>query len=281
MAYDRLGMPTAAHAPDAGGPGERRLTIEYVTARALLDAMPQAVWAARPDGTQPWCNAAWAALMEGATPSRADASFLDTVHPDESEAVRTGDDKTFMRIDREFNELCLAAVKNEFAAGAMGLMNSLSRRFWFHHYKQAADMPETAKLHADIAHPINSACREVIQGAVIRAYQEEKERSKQPGYVCRYDDYDGDYDDSFSQVVGQMNGAANGEMVRSHAAHGHQRGTHANLGQEARAGQQREAFNEFETCIGAAFVHGVVLLAMATLARPSRLPARQLRPNSL
>ena len=31
-----------------------------------------------------------------------------------------------------------------------------------------------AKLHADIAHPINSACREVIQGAVIRAYQEER-----------------------------------------------------------------------------------------------------------
>jgi DNA-binding GntR family transcriptional regulator len=69
-------------------------------------------------------------------------------------AGRTGDDKTFMRIDREFNELCLAAVKNEFAAGAMGLMNSLSRRFWFHHYRQAADMPETARLHADIARAI-------------------------------------------------------------------------------------------------------------------------------
>jgi DNA-binding GntR family transcriptional regulator len=69
-------------------------------------------------------------------------------------AARTGDDKTFMRVDREFNELCLSAVKNEFAAGAMGLMNSLSRRFWFHHYKQAADMPETAKLHADIARAI-------------------------------------------------------------------------------------------------------------------------------
>jgi DNA-binding GntR family transcriptional regulator len=69
-------------------------------------------------------------------------------------AARTGDDKTFMRVDREFNELCLAAVRNEFAAGAMGLMNSLSRRFWFHHYKQAADMPETAKLHADIARAI-------------------------------------------------------------------------------------------------------------------------------
>src|SRR5216683_5817431 len=52
------------------------------------------------------------------------------------------------------------------------------------------DTDGRAKLHADIAHPINSACREVIQTAVIRAFQEERERSKQPGYVCSYDDYD-------------------------------------------------------------------------------------------
>jgi DNA-binding GntR family transcriptional regulator len=64
------------------------------------------------------------------------------------------DDTTFMRVDREFNELCLTAARNEFTAGAMGLMQSLSRRFWYHHYKQAADMPETAKLHADIARAI-------------------------------------------------------------------------------------------------------------------------------
>ena len=65
-----------------------------------------------------------------------------------------------------------------------------------------------AKLHADIAHPINSACREVIQGAVIRAFQEEKERSKQPGYVCRYDDYDlDDFEESFSaNLVGEAAG---------------------------------------------------------------------------
>ena len=64
------------------------------------------------------------------------------------------DETGFMRADREFNELCLAAAKNEFAAGAMRLMQSLSRRFWFHHYKEAADMPETAKLHADMARAI-------------------------------------------------------------------------------------------------------------------------------
>ena len=69
-------------------------------------------------------------------------------------AARTNDDVTFLRIDREFNELCLVAARNEFATTAMQLMASLSRRFWYLHYKQAADMPETAKLHADIARGI-------------------------------------------------------------------------------------------------------------------------------
>src|ERR1700757_230467 len=32
-----------------------------------------------------------------------------------------------------------------------------------------------AKLHADIAHPITPACREVIQSAVLKAYNEERE----------------------------------------------------------------------------------------------------------
>ena len=37
-------------------------------------------------------------------------------------------------------------------------------------------------MHADIAHPINSTCRERIQKAVEKAYLEEVERSKLPGY---------------------------------------------------------------------------------------------------
>jgi len=69
-------------------------------------------------------------------------------------AAKANDDVTFMRIDRDFNVLCSAASHNEFAAGAMSLLHSLSRRFWYLHYKQAADMPLTAKLHADIARAI-------------------------------------------------------------------------------------------------------------------------------
>ncbi len=46
------------------------------------------------------------------------------------------------------------------------------------------------KLYADIAHPIHSACREMIQDRVIREFREELERAKQPGYVSRYEDMD-------------------------------------------------------------------------------------------
>ena len=80
-------------------------------------------------------------------------AFRELARAFEAAAVKN-DDITFMRTDREFNQLCSAAAHNEFAAGAMSLMHSLSRRFWYIHYKKAADMPLTAKLHADIARAI-------------------------------------------------------------------------------------------------------------------------------
>jgi stage V sporulation protein G len=52
------------------------------------------------------------------------------------------------------------------------------------------DADGRAKLHADIAHPINSGCREKIQAAVLAAYSDELERAKLPGYVSRYDEID-------------------------------------------------------------------------------------------
>ncbi len=49
-----------------------------------------------------------------------------------------------------------------------------------------------ARLYADIAHPIHSACREAIQARVLEAYEQEKARAKLPGYVPSYDDFDED-----------------------------------------------------------------------------------------
>jgi DNA-binding GntR family transcriptional regulator len=72
-------------------------------------------------------------------------------------AAETNDANTFVRGDKRFNDLCLQAARNEFAAGAMSLMHGLSRRFWYLHYRQAADLPETARLHADTAKAIADA----------------------------------------------------------------------------------------------------------------------------
>ena len=61
------------------------------------------------------------------------------------------------------------------------------------------------KLYADIAHPINSECREIIQNRVISEYEDELSRSQSPDYVSRYDDDyldDGeDYDPPEEMVV--------------------------------------------------------------------------------
>lgn len=46
-----------------------------------------------------------------------------------------------------------------------------------------------AKLYADIAHPINSHCRDAIQRRVLESWDKEKVLAKQPGYICTYDDY--------------------------------------------------------------------------------------------
>ena len=51
------------------------------------------------------------------------------------------------------------------------------------------DQDGRAKLYADIAHPINSDCREMIQNRVIAEYRSERDRSTQPDYVSGYDDF--------------------------------------------------------------------------------------------
>lgn len=53
------------------------------------------------------------------------------------------------------------------------------------------DADGRAKLYADVAHPINPQCREMIQARVIAEFEAELDRAEEPGYVSRYDeDYD-------------------------------------------------------------------------------------------
>ena len=64
------------------------------------------------------------------------------------------DAKAFMRADRAFNDLCLRASRNEFAAGAMGLMHGLCRRFFYSHSSEPKVLQVSAKAHADLAKAI-------------------------------------------------------------------------------------------------------------------------------
>jgi DNA-binding GntR family transcriptional regulator len=66
-------------------------------------------------------------------------------------AATKADDLAFMRLDQRFNILIATAARNEFARRSMGLMNALSRRFWYQHYQEVADLPLAAKLHAAVA----------------------------------------------------------------------------------------------------------------------------------
>ncbi len=80
------------------------------------------------------------------TPAQAEA--LREIAEGMERAAETNDDIAFMRLDRELNRTIAKAAHNEFASRAMGLLQGLSRRFWYSHYKQAADLPLCARLHA-------------------------------------------------------------------------------------------------------------------------------------
>lgn len=70
------------------------------------------------------------------------------------EAAERADDLAFMRFDQQLNTLISAAARNEFASRSMGLMHGLSRRFWYQHYRETADLPRAARLHAEVAEAI-------------------------------------------------------------------------------------------------------------------------------
>ena len=69
-------------------------------------------------------------------------------------AERENDDLGFMRLDDALNKLIATAAHNEYANRAIDLTHGLSRRFWYVHYKEAADLPVAARLHAKLARAI-------------------------------------------------------------------------------------------------------------------------------
>ena len=61
------------------------------------------------------------------------------------------------------------------------------------------------KLYADIAHPISAKCRKTLEHRVTEAYEAELELAKQPGYVCRYEDYG---EEDFAEASSRENAGA-------------------------------------------------------------------------
>lgn len=115
--------------------------------------------------------------------------------------------------------------------------------------RASRDADGRTKLHADIAHPIHSGAREMVQAAVLRAFHDEKEKAKLPGYVCRYDDYDSDFEEADAAAVSYGAMAVEmGKTVKSHGPHGTgPRGMHYQQAQEApvartRSGKPDEGF---------------------------------------
>src|SRR5262245_4698469 len=82
------------------------------------------------------------------------------------------------------------------------------------------DLDGRAKLYADIAHPINSFCREMIQEVVVNEYFEEIERAKQPGYVSRYDDFDFEYSEAPRARPARFDGPHANAVEQPHARGG-------------------------------------------------------------
>ncbi|WP_211217848.1 GntR family transcriptional regulator [Fodinicurvata sediminis] len=70
------------------------------------------------------------------------------------------DDITFMRLDLRLNHLLCEASRNEYITNAIGLIQSLSRRFWYSHYKEVLDLPLCARLHASLALAISEGKQE-------------------------------------------------------------------------------------------------------------------------
>jgi DNA-binding GntR family transcriptional regulator len=88
-------------------------------------------------------------------------------------AAKANDDISFMRLDRELNRLMIEAAHNDYAARSMKLLQGLSRRFWYMHYREAADLPLCARLHANQA-------RAIAQGNAER-----RPRDRQVDGLCR------------------------------------------------------------------------------------------------
>ncbi len=101
------------------------------------------------------------ATSEEASQFRAIASAMEN-------SAHDNDELEFMRLDHQFNMLLASSCRNDYAQGAMSLMQGLSRRFWYMHYRLVFDLPRCARLHADLSAAIGEGKGEVAADALDR-----------------------------------------------------------------------------------------------------------------
>ncbi|MDR6861529.1 GntR family transcriptional regulator [Variovorax guangxiensis] len=66
------------------------------------------------------------------------------------------DEVAFLALDAEFNQILMDAAHNEYVATTMKQIQGASRRFWFASRDRAANLVETARLHAALARAVGS-----------------------------------------------------------------------------------------------------------------------------
>ncbi|HEY8666036.1 MAG TPA: SpoVG family protein [Tepidisphaeraceae bacterium] len=112
-----------------------------------------------------------------------------------------GNDGIFLAMpSRKLSDHCpRCAEKNHLRAR---FCNNCGARLNENRHQQFRDHSRL-KLYADIAHPIHAHARQEIEHQVLMAYQEEVQRSKQPGYVAP--NLDLDYPESPAAAVDHDN----------------------------------------------------------------------------
>jgi len=87
--------------------------------------------------------------------SRAGAARANQRQRDQFTEIAQGMDRAAKsNNDLALNRLIIEAAHNDYAARSMKLLQGLSRRFWYMHYRDAADLPLCARLHANQARAI-------------------------------------------------------------------------------------------------------------------------------
>ncbi|QGJ68488.1 Stage V sporulation protein G [Planctomycetales bacterium 10988] len=100
------------------------------------------------------------------------------------------------------------------------------------------------KLHADVAHPINSTCREMIQSRLLEALEEEQERAMLPGYVSNY--YEDDLGEDIDYGPSQSEKPSKKETmtVAYSQAHRAPQGPHRSRVQESSGSRKRSSASD-------------------------------------